>query len=323
MREANHSHEHKEHRIHNEVILPDGSVKAQHGKHGRRHGKKKSVKPGSFAYVWRSVSQNKGAVAGMIMLALIVVLCFLSPYICKYKYDEFNIMEWYQTPNANHLLGTDQMGRDLLSRVLYGARYTLIIGIAATAMSAVLGIVMGAVAGYFGGFIDSCVMRFLDIFQAFPTLVLAMAFCAVFGTGVDKCIFALGITGIPGFARLMRANILRIVNMEYIEAAKTINCPTWKVIAKHIIPNSVSPVIVEIAMTISRNGLTSSSLSFLGLGVKAPKPEWGAMLSEARDYIRDYPHMVIVPGIFIVITVLSFNLIGDAFRDALDPTLKN
>lgn len=297
-----------------------------HGKrgHGHRHGKpQESVKPGSLKYVWRSVSHNRGAVAGMIMLAAIVLLCVLSPYICRYGYADFNITEWYQTPNWNHLLGTDQMGRDLLSRVLYGARYTLIIGITATAMSAVLGILLGAVAGYFGGFVDSCVMRFLDVFQAFPTLVLAMAFCAVFGTGVDKCILALGITGIPGFARLMRANILRIANMEYIEAARTINCPTWKTILKHIIPNSVSPVIVEIAMTISRNGLTSSSLSFLGLGVQAPKPEWGAMLSEARSYIRDYPHMVIVPGLFIVITVLSFNLIGDAFRDALDPTLKD
>ena len=267
--------------------------------------------------------KNKGAVIGMILLALIVVLCLLSPIICRYGYADMNIQDWYQTPNPNHLLGTDQMGRDLLSRVLYGARYTLIIGITATAMSAVLGILLPALAGYFSGFVHSCVMRFLDLFQAFPTLVLAMAFCAVFGTGVDKCILALGITGIPGFARLMRANILRIANMEYIEAARTINCPTWKTILKHIIPNSVSPVIVEIAMTISRNGLTSSSLSFLGLGVQAPKPEWGAMLSEARSYIRDYPHMVIVPGIFIVITVLSFNLIGDAFRDALDPTLKD
>ena len=313
--------------IRNEVVerqerSHEGKGKGRHGHH--RHGKPQdSVKPGSLKYVWRSVSHNKGAVIGMILLALIVVLCLLSPIICRYGYAEMNIQDWYQTPNPNHLLGTDQMGRDLLSRVLYGARYTLIIGITATAMSAVLGILLGAVAGYFGGFVDSCVMRFLDLFQAFPTLVLAMAFCAVFGTGVDKCILALGITGIPGFARLMRANILRIANMEYIEAAKTINCPTWKTILKHIIPNSISPVIVEIAMTISRNGLTSSSLSFLGLGVQAPKPEWGAMLSEARSYIRDYPHMVIVPGIFIVITVLSFNLIGDAFRDALDPTLKD
>ena len=296
-----------------------------HKKTGHKHHQKhqESLKPGSFQYVWRSVSHNKGAVAGMIMLAAIVVLCILSPYICKYTYTQINMIEAYQTPNMNHLLGTDELGRDLLSRVLYGARYTLTIGLAATVMSAVLGILLGAVAGYFGGFVDSCIMRFLDIFQAFPTLILAMAFCAVFGSGVDKCIYALGLTGIPGFARLMRANILRIANMEYIEAAKTINCSTPRIIAQHIIPNAISPVIVEIAMSISRNGLNSSALSFLGLGVQSPKPEWGAMLSAARGFIRDFPHMVIVPGIFIVITVLSFNLIGDAFRDALDPKFKD
>lgn len=297
---------------------PDKQEKRKH-----HHKPQESLKPGSLKYVWRSVSHNKGAMAGMIMLAIIVVLCVLSPIICRYSYSEIDMMSRYQTPNFQHLFGTDEMGRDLLSRVLYGARYTLIIGIVATVISAVLGILMGAVAGYFGGVVDSCLMRFLDVFQAFPTLVLAMAFCAIFGTGVDKCIWALGITGIPGFARLMRANILRIVNMEYIESAKTINCPTWMIIAKHIIPNAISPIIVEIAMTVSRNGLTSSSLSFLGMGVQAPKPEWGALLAKARDYMRDYPHMVIVPGLFIVITVLSFNMIGDAFRDALDPTLKD
>lgn len=294
-------------------------------RHHRRHGRKpqESLKPGSLKYVWRSVSRNKGAMAGMILMLIVIVLCILSPYICRYDYAKVTMADAYQAPGAAHLFGTDSMGRDLLSRVLYGARYTLVIGITATIVSAVLGILMGAIAGYFGGFVDSCLMRFLDIFQAFPTLILAMAFCAIFGSGVDKCIWALGITGIPGFARLMRANILRIVNMEYIEAARTINCPTWKVILNHVIPNAISPIIVEIAMTISRNGLTSSSLSFLGMGVQEPKPEWGAMLSQARDFMRDYPHMVIIPGLFIVITVLSFNLIGDAFRDALDPKFKD
>lgn len=293
------------------------------GGHGHHNRKPESLKPGSFRYVWNSVSHNKGAMVGMTLMILIVVLCILSPYICRYPYSKAIPADAYMGPGLKHLLGADWMGRDLLSRVLYGARYTLVIGIAATVVSAVLGIIMGAVAGYFGGIVDACLMRFLDIFQAFPTLILAMAFCAIFGRGVDKCIWALGITGIPGFARLMRANILGIVNMEYIEAARTINCPTWKVILNHIIPNAISPIIVEIAMTISRNGLTSSSLSFLGMGIQEPKPEWGAMLSSARDYMRDYPHMVIVPGLFIVITVLSFNLIGDAFRDALDPKFKD
>lgn len=316
----------------NEVLEKKAGKEGSHhgenhrkGGHKRRHGRRpqESLKPGSMKYVWRSVSHNKGAMAGMILMLVVIVLCILSPYICRYDYAKVTMADAYQAPGAAHLFGTDSMGRDLLSRVLYGARYTLIIGITATAVSAVLGILMGAAAGYFGGFVDSCLMRFLDIFQAFPTLILAMAFCAIFGSGVDKCIWALGITGIPGFARLMRANILRIVNMEYIEAARTVNCPTWKIILNHIIPNAISPIIVEIAMTISRNGLTSSSLSFLGMGVQEPKPEWGAMLSQARDFMRDYPHMVIIPGLFIVVTVLSFNLIGDAFRDALDPKFKD
>ena len=306
-------------------------TKKEHGHHGHhRHGSRKesdrriqeSIKPGSWKYIWNSVCHNKGAVVGMVMLALIVILSLLSPYISKYTYSQIDMMNAYSLPSAEHWFGCDEMGHDLFSRVLYGARYTLIIGILATFLSAVLGILMGAIAGYFGGVVDSCLMRFLDIFQAFPQLVLAMAFCAIFGTGVDKCIYALGITGIPGFARVKRANILRIRTMEYIEAATTINCPTHKIIGRHIIPNEISPIIVEIAMSISRNGLASSSLSFLGLGVRPPKPEWGAMLAAARTFIRDYPHMVIIPGIFIVITVLSFNLIGDAFRDALDPNFK-
>lgn len=299
----------------------DGHGKGKKAK--RRHHIDASIKPGSAKYVWASISHNRGAQFGMIFIVLIIGLSLLSPYICRYEYSATDFAAMKAWPSFKHLFGTDDLGRDILSRVLYGARYTLVIGILSTVLSAILGIIMGAVAGYFGGAVDSCLMRFLDLFQAFPSLVLAMAFCAVFGTGVDKCILALGITGIPGFARLMRANILRIRNMEYIESATTINCPTWKIIARHIIPNAISPIIVEIAMSISRNGLASSSLSFLGLGVQEPKPEWGQMLASTRNYIRDFPYMVIIPGIFIVLTVLSFNLLGDAFRDALDPNLKD
>jgi len=297
-------------------------LKNRKNKGKKRHHIDESIKPGSWKYIWSSVSHNKGAVFGIAFLILIIVLSFISPFICRYSYSATDFVNMKSWPSLTHLFGTDDLGRDILSRVLYGARYTLIIGILSTILSAILGIIMGAVAGYFGGIVDSALMRFLDIFQAFPSLVLAMAFCAVFGTGVDKCILALGITGIPGFARLMRANILRIRNMEYIESATTINCPTWKIIANHIIPNAISPIIVEVAMSISRNGLASSSLSFLGLGVQEPKPEWGQMLAATRNYIRDYSYMVIIPGIFIVLTVLSFNLLGDAFRDALDPNFK-
>ncbi|MCD8014279.1 MAG: ABC transporter permease [Lachnospiraceae bacterium] len=296
-----------------------------HGKKGKkhRHHIDPSIKPGSAKYVWANISHNKGAIFGMTFLIAIVIASFLSPYLCKYSYSATDFVAMKSWPSLDHWFGTDDLGRDIFSRVLYGARYTLVIGILSTVLSAIIGIVMGAIAGYFGGVVDSCIMRFLDLFQAFPSLVLAMAFCAVFGTGVDKCILALGITSIPGFARLMRANILRIRSMEYIESATTVNCPTWKIISQHIVPNAISPIIVEIAMTISRNGLASSSLSFLGLGVQEPLPEWGAMLASTRNYIRDYPYMVIIPGLFIVLTVLSFNMLGDAFRDALDPNFKD
>ena len=297
-----------------------------HHKRGRRSrghkAPRENLKPGSARYIWHNVSHNPGAMLGMILIVLILVLSLLSPYICRYSYSQIDMLNAKQPPSLEHLLGTDEMGRDMLSRVLYGARYTLYVGVFATAFSAVLGILLGAVAGYFGGVIDAVIMRFLDIFQAFPSMVLALAFCAVFGSGLNESVIALGLTGIAGFARLMRANILRIRSMEYVEASVSINCPTNKIISKHIVPNAISPVIVEIAMGISRNGLASSSLSFLGMGVQPPEPEWGAMLASARDFIRHYPHMVIVPGVFIVICVLSFNLIGDALRDALDPKLK-
>lgn len=280
------------------------------------------LKPGSFKYVWHRLTRNTSAMIGMITLSLLIILCLLSPLICRWDYRYMDAANAFSGPSWRHLLGCDELGRDILSRVLYGARYTIAIGVCSTAVSAVLGVLLGAIAGYFGNVVDGVIMRFLDVFQSFPMIVLAMAFCAVFGTGVDKSIWALGITGIPGFARLMRANILRIRNMEYIEAATSIDCPTPLIIGRHIVPNAISPIIVEIAMSISRNGLASSSLSFLGMGAQPPTPEWGAMLSSARGYIRYYPHMVMIPGIFIVITVLCFNLIGDAVRDILDPTMK-
>lgn len=301
--------------------------RAHEKKHGGHHGhdhrkQQKSYKPGSWPYLWHNLSHNPSAVVGMVMIVLILVLSLLSPVICRWNFSQMDMLNAKSGPSLTHLLGCDELGRDILSRVLYGARFTLYIGLMSTVLSAVIGILMGALAGYFGGVVDGCIMRFLDVFQAFPTLILAMAFCAVFGTGLNKCVIALGLTGIAGFARLMRANILRIRGMEYIEASTSINCPTYRIISRHIVPNAISPIIVEIAMSISRNGLASSSLSFLGLGVQPPNPEWGAMLASARTYIRDYPHMVIIPGIFIVITVLSFNLVGDALRDALDPKLK-
>ncbi len=229
----------------------------------------------------------------------------------------------FALPSLEHLLGCDEVGRDILSRILYGAKFTLSIGILSTAFSCVFGIILGAISGYFGGIVDTLIMRILDIFQAFPNILLAIAISTVLGKGFDKVIYAIGISGIPAFARMMRANILTIRDSEYIEAASSINCTTFRIITRHVIPNAIAPLIVQVAMGIASAALAASGLSFLGFGVQAPTPEWGAMLASARGYMRDYPHMVIIPGIFIMLTVLSFNLVGDAIRDALDPKLRD
>ena len=283
----------------------------------------KNYKPGSLPYVWNHIKHSRSAMFGLIVLASLMVLSFLTPYLFKYGYREINVRAQYTLPCLEHLFGCDEVGRDILVRVLYGAKYTLSIGIFATFGGALCGIILGAVSGYFGGFVDSLIMRFLDAFQSFPSILLAIAIAAVLGPGYWKVILACGITGIPSYARMMRANILTVRNSEYIEAATSINCSTFRVILRHVIPNAFSPMIVEIAMGIANAGLASSSLSFLGFGVVPPTPEWGSMLSTARTYILDYPHMVIFPGLFIMLTVLSFNLVGDALRDALDPRLRD
>jgi ABC-type dipeptide/oligopeptide/nickel transport system permease subunit len=197
------------------------------------------------------------------------------------------------------------------------------IGIFSTTISLLLGGMLGAIAGYYGGHVDNFIMRVLDVFQAFPGILLAIAISAALGPGFDKIIISLGISSIPGYARMMRANILSIRDAEYAEAALSINCPTSRIIAKHIVPNAMSPLIVQAAMGIASAGLAASALSFLGFGIQAPTPEWGSMLSSARNYIRNYPHLCIFPGLFIMATVISYNMIGDTVRDALDPKLKD
>lgn len=281
-----------------------------------------SQKPGSFSYVMNRVKKNVPAMMGIVFLVVLLVLSFLSPYILKYDYATPNMSQRYALPSLEHLLGCDEIGRDILARILYGARYTLFIGIAATAISCVVGVVFGVLAGYFGGWVDDIIMRFLDVFQSFPAILLSLSLVAILGPGFGKVIFSVGISGAPMFARMMRANILSIRSSEYLEAAASINCSTARIMAKHVVPNAISPIIVQVAMNISGAALAASSLSFLGFGVSVTTPEWGAMLSSARQFMREYPHMVIVPGAFLMFVVLSFNLIGDAVRDALDPKLR-
>lgn len=283
----------------------------------------KRNQPGSLPYIWRRISKNPGAMVGLTLLCLLIIICFLSPYIMKYDYAALDMTRRYATPSWEHPFGCDQVGRDIMSRIFYGARYTLGIGVGAVALALVLGVTMGAAAGYMGGKVDTVLMRILDVIQSFPGLVLSIAVVTTLGAGVRNTIIAIGIAYSPAFARLMRANIISIRGAEFIEAATTINCSTFRIIAKHLFPNAMSPLIVQISLQIANAGITASSMSFLGLGVQEPAPEWGAMIAGARNYLRQSPHMVLFPGLFIMITVLSLNLIGDALRDALDPKLRD
>lgn len=289
----------------------------------KQKSKSKKNKPGSLGYVWNRIRRRPLVMIGLVFVTGLFVLSFVSPYFLTYDWQTIEMKARYQLPNAVHWFGTDELGRDELARILYGAKYTISIGFISTSISAILGITIGSIAGYFGGKIDNLIMRCLDIFQAFPGILLAIAISAVLGPGFTKVIIAIGISGMAGYARMMRANILSIRNSEYVEAAASINCTTPRIILRHIIPNAISPLIVQMAMGIASAGLLASALSFLGFGVQAPTPEWGSMLSSARSFIRDYPHMCIIPGVFIMLTVLSFNLLGDAIRDALDPKLRD
>lgn len=282
-----------------------------------------SYKPGSLKYIWFKIVHTPTALVGVCFIVGLFLLSFISPYILKYDPQSFDLRLMNALPSKEHLFGCDEIGRDILARILYGARYTMSIGLFSTAFALVLGGTLGAVAGYFGGHVDNFIMRALDVFQAFPGVLLAIAISTTLGVGYDKIILSIGISSIAGYARMMRANILTIRGAEYAEAALSLNCPTYRIIAKHIVPNAMSPMIVQAAMGVASAGLVASSLSFLGFGIQAPTPEWGSMLSSARNYIRNYPHLCIFPGLFIMATVICYNMIGDTVRDALDPKLKD
>lgn len=271
----------------------------------------------------RRLRKNKTAMAGLVILILMLLIAVLAPIIAPYDYTETDLFATFGTPSLKHPFGTDELGRDILSRLMVGSRYSLEIGFIAVAISSVIGIALGSICGYFGGKVDSIIMRLMDVFQALPSLVMAIAICAVLGPGVRNCIISIAISGIPGYVRMARASVLNIRKMEYLEAATAINCSTSTIIIKHILPNALAPLIVQMTMGVANGILSASSLSFIGLGVQPPMPEWGAMLSAGRNYIRNYPHMVMFPGITIMLCILSLNMLGDGLRDALDPKLKD
>lgn len=282
-----------------------------------------SYKPGSLRYIWYKIRTTPTAMIGTCFIIGLFLFSFVSPFVLSNDPLAIDILNQNARPSWGHIFGCDEIGRDIFARIIYGARYTMSIGIFTTAISCIVGGLLGAIAGYFGGHTDNLIMRILDVFQSFPGILLSITISTVLGPGFSKIILALGISMIPGYARMMRASIMRIRDSEYIEAEQSINCPTYRIIARHIVPNAMSPLIVQAAMGIASAGLAASTLSFLGFGIQAPTPEWGSMLSGARNYIRNYPHLCIFPGLFIMATVVSYNMIGDTIRDALDPKLKD
>ena len=266
--------------------------------------------------------KNKTAMLGFAVLVIMVLACVFANLICPEGYDAQNIPARFTAPCKEYIFGTDNLGRSLLARVLYGGRYSILIGIGAATVSMIGGVLLGLIAAYYGGRVDNIVMRILDVFNAIPSLLLAIVVASRFGGTVFNCIMAVGIAGIPSIARTARGPALAIMNQDYIEAAKSIDASNFRIMLRHVLPNISSVLIVRYAMNIGFAILTTSGLSFLGLGVKPPTPEWGAMLSGARQYMATAPHLIIIPGLAIALIVLATNLFGDGLRDALDPKLK-
>jgi peptide/nickel transport system permease protein len=274
------------------------------------------------AAILKRMSSNPLAMTGLIVLILLVLMAVFAPVISPYSYKTMDMKNIHKTPSLQHWFGTDQLGRDILSRSIYGSRYSLSLGILAMLVSNIIGIILGAIAGYFGGKTDNIILRFIDIVQSIPSLLLAIVISTVLGSGYLNTVLAMSIGNIPMIVRLLRSNIMRIRKEEYLEAAVSVNCSTVHIISRYIFPNSYSPLLVSASMGIGNTIMSAAALSYIGLGIQPPMAEWGAMLSGARGYIRDYPHEIIFPGLFIIITVLAFNLFGDGLRDAMDPKLK-
>lgn len=288
-------------------------------------GKVKVKKKSQIGSIWQRYKKNKLAMAGLFLLILLIVLAIMAPLFANYQEDVVsqNMSIRLQSPNKDNILGTDHYGRDIFGRILFGARISLSVGLASVLISSTLGLLIGSVAGYYGGAIDNILMRIMDVLLAIPSIFLAITIVAALGPGLINLLIAISISYVPGFSRIVRSSVLSIKNQEFIEAARACGTKDSRIILKHIIPNAVGPIIVQVTLSIARAIIHVSSLSFLGLGIKAPMPEWGSMLAEGKSYMGEYQYLVIIPGIAIVMSVMALNLIGDGLRDALDPRLKN
>jgi peptide/nickel transport system permease protein len=276
----------------------------------------RSYRESAFVYRFR---RHVAARVGLALLLVLLVVGMAAPWIAPHDPNAVDMRARMQFVSASHWLGTDQLGRDLLSRVIFGARISLVIGIISVGVALLLGLPPGIMAGYFGGKIDRAISTVVDFLLSFPPLLLAILVIAIFGPGLGNAMIAIGISQVPIFARLIRAEFIRVRNEAFVEAAEAIGASTLRIIMRHVLPNALSPIVVQATLSLATAILSASYLGFLGLGAQPPTAEWGAMLSDGRRYLRAVPHISIFPGLAIMFTILAFNLFGDGLRDALSP----
>ncbi len=271
--------------------------------------------------VFKRLISYRSTMISLIILSIFVLIAIFADYLAPYDYD-IMVGPSLQKPCADYLFGTDNMGRDLFSRVIYGTRYSISLGIVSTLIGVALGMILGCLAGYYGGAVDGVMMRLCDVIQSIPGILLNMALSVALGTGLFNTMLALGLSIVASVARLQRSSILNVRKMEYIDAAESSNCSDVRIVRKHVIPNAFSPILVFASMEVGHVIITAAGLSFLGLGVQPPTPEWGALISLGREYFKSAPYLCLFPGIVLIIFVLAINLFGNGLRDAMDPKLK-
>lgn len=281
-------------------------------------------KKSQIVAVLKRFKKNKAAVVGAVVFACIVLIAIFADFIVPYdKALEQNLLNDLEGPSKTHWFGTDDLGRDVFARVIHGTRYSVTIGIIVTLVAGSVGTILGAISGYFGGKVDFVIMRICDVFMSIPYMLFCITLIVSIGLGMKSMLVAMCTALSPGYARLVRASVLSIKGVEYVEASLACGCGTTRILLRHIIPNVIGPIIVKATSGMAGVILGAASLSFIGLGIQQPTPEWGAMMANARECMRVAPHVIMAPGVFILATTLSLNMMGDGLRDALDPRLKN
>ncbi len=271
---------------------------------------------------WRVLSANRITIIGLFVVVLMCIIAVIAPVAAPYHYAEMVLEDRFQGPGRAHLLGTDNFGRDILSRMMYGASASLIVGLGGVSVAMIVGVMLGALGAYVGKWVDELVMRLMDIVLAFPYIVLAVALMAAVGPSLRNVIVVVGLTRLARFARLTRASVLSLKELEYVTAARAIGQTDWRILLVHILPNCVTPIVVMASLSMATAILTEAALSFLGLGIQPPQPSWGTMIADGRRFMMDAPWIATFPGVAISLTILGFNLFGDGLRDALDPKLR-